>query len=369
MQTTIQRVQFPDDRRILMISDLHGHTSGLRALLEEAGFSEQDVLVIVGDFVEKGPESLQTIRYVMELSRKHTVYPLMGNVDLWRVECLFSDDPAVQLDMVAYSLKALKWWSSSFLGELCEELGVALSMEMDTQAVFSRIRTHFEKELSFLSHLPTILETQRMIFVHGGIPHERLDELEGTPAHPLMKRDHFMEEGLSFQKYVVVGHWPVALYSQSHPCSNPVIDRTRHIISLDGGCGVKSDGQLNLLSIPCWQSEAFEYRTWNSLPVITALEAQEASADYGYIRWGDHQVEVLESMGDKARILHHGREMLVPSDFLWEDKGRIYCDDYTDYRLPVSPGDRLSLLRTLPNGCYVKKDGMTGWYMGRYQSE
>ena len=117
MQTTVQRVQFPDNRRILMISDLHGHASGLRVLLEEAHFSEQDVLVIVGDLVEKGPENLQTIRYVMELCRKYTVYPVMGNVDLWRVECLLSDDPDVQLGMVKYSLNGgrVRFWKKCAL--------------------------------------------------------------------------------------------------------------------------------------------------------------------------------------------------------------------------------------------------------------
>lgn len=103
--------------------------------------------------------------------------------------------------------------------------------------------------------------------------------------------------------------------------------------------------------------------------MITALDEQEASAGCGYIRWGDHYVQVLEQMGEMARILHHDREVLVPSDFLWEDKGQSCCEDYTDYRLPVKPGERLSLIRTLPNGCYVKKAGMTGWYTGRYRSE
>jgi hypothetical protein len=42
MQTVIQRVQFPDKRRILMVSDLHGHASGLRALLEKGGYKEEN---------------------------------------------------------------------------------------------------------------------------------------------------------------------------------------------------------------------------------------------------------------------------------------------------------------------------------------
>jgi len=367
MKTSVQRVQFPDERRILMISDVHGHADGLKTLLERACFSTDDVLVIVGDYVEKGPESLNTVRCVMELCRTHTVYPLMGNVDLWRLQCLLSDDPAIQRGAVQYALNAREWWGSSFLGEMYGECGFSLETEHDTQSVFPVLRERFAEEIAFLKNLPTILETQRLIFVHGGIPHERLHELEGTESRPMMKRDHFMDEGLSFEKYVVVGHWPAALYSVSRPCCNPLIDRERRILSIDGGCGVRSDGQLNLVAIPDWRSDAFEFLTWNPLPEITALDEQEASADFCYIRWGEDPVEVLESRDGMARIMRQGREMEVPEAFLWEEKGKTYCSNYTDYRLRVSPGDRLSLIRTAPCGCYVKKGGHIGWYMGRYQ--
>jgi len=366
---SIRHAEFPEERRVLMISDLHGHADGLQTLLKRAHFCERDILVIVGDYVEKGPNSLKTVRYVMELCQQYTVYPLMGNVDQWRLQCLFSDDPAVQRDMVQYSLKAKEWWGGSFLGEMYEECGFSLQEPHDTQIVFLAIRERFAKELTFLKNLPTMLKTQHMIFVHGGIPHERLHELEGTPSHPLLKRDHFMDEGLSFEKYVVVGHWPTALYTASRPCGNPIIDRDRHILSLDGGCGVRSDGQLNLVCIPSGQPDAFETLTWNPLPEITALDAQDASTDFCYIRWGEDHVEVLESKDGMSRIRHQGREMDVPDAFLWESDGRTYCSNYTDYCLQVSPGDRLSLIRTASCGCYVKKDGYTGWYKGRYQSE
>lgn len=367
MKTTIQRVSLPDDRRILVISDVHGHASGLRSVLEKAGFCEQDVLIIVGDLVEKGPESLEVIRLVMELCRRYTVYPLMGNVDLWRTEMLLSMDETLQMNLVRYSLKAKKWWGISFLEELCAEIGETVSENMDTQEVFARLRTHFAAEFAFLSGLPTVLETQNMLFVHGGIPHEQLDQLEDGDAYPLLKCDAFYHQGQHFSKYVVVGHWPVVLYSTGFPCANPLIDRERRIICLDGGCGMKDDGQLNLLSIPDWRSEDFSWYTWDDLPVITAMEEQPASQESGYIHWGDHQVELLEIRGDAARIRHHGREMEVPAEYVTEKEGQHFCNDTTDYCLPVSAGDRLSLIMEWPgHGCYVKKNGASGWYKGNY---
>lgn len=369
MQTTIQRVTLPERRRILMCSDLHGHADGLRTVLRQANFSKEDVLVLVGDYIEKGPQSLETLRLVMRLCREYTVYPLLGNVDLWRMERILSDDPEMQQSLLRYSLKAQQWWKTSFLGELCAEIGVALTAELDPQTVYPRLREHFAAEFAFLMGLPTVLETQRMIFVHGGLPHEDLAALEGTDCFPLLKMDAFWTRGLAFQKYVVVGHWPATLYRTKRPCSDPILDRERHIICLDGGCGLKDEGQLNLLALPSWDADlqAVTLYRWDGLPRITALDAQPPSEDSGYIHWGDHQVALLETAGENARVLHHGREMTVPAGFLQQKDGRTFCSDVTDYHLPVAPGDTLRLVYQLPQGCYVKKGGVTGWYFGRWE--
>ena len=68
-------------RRVVAVSDIHGNLPFLRGVLDKARFSPDDVLVIVGDLLEKGENSLDTLRYVMELQKDHTVYTLCGNCD------------------------------------------------------------------------------------------------------------------------------------------------------------------------------------------------------------------------------------------------------------------------------------------------
>ena len=36
----------------------------------------------------------------------------------------------------------------------------------------------------------------------------------------------------------------------------------------------------------------------------------------------------------------------------------------TDYRPAVAPGDELSVVRVTDRGCWIKKDGVSGWYDG-----
>ena len=128
------------------------------------------------------------------------------------------------------------------------------------------------------------------------------------------------------------------------------------------------DGQLNALIIPDVYGNTLDYTWYDSLERVTALDAQEASPDPLNIRWSDSVVEVLAEEGDCLLCRHpsSGRELWLPRDFVsvWRD-GKTHTEDATDYRLPVSPGDTLSLVRKTQRGCLVKKNGMTGWYYGQ----
>ena len=73
--------EFAAGRRILAVSDIHGNLPFFRGLLQKVRFTPEDILVLDGDMLEKGRDSLALLRYLMELSRTHTVYPICGNCD------------------------------------------------------------------------------------------------------------------------------------------------------------------------------------------------------------------------------------------------------------------------------------------------
>lgn len=88
MKIRTEQLEIPQGRRLLVTSDIHGHISLLQRLLERAVFSDGDMLFILGDIIEKGPQSLETLRFVMRLAEQENVTVLMGNVDLSRVQML-----------------------------------------------------------------------------------------------------------------------------------------------------------------------------------------------------------------------------------------------------------------------------------------
>ena len=379
---TVIRPAIEPGRRVIAVSDIHGSLSFLKGLLERVALTPDDVLILVGDLLEKGQDSLATLRYVMELQKQYTVYPLCGNCDY--IDRAFLEGQAVvggtfvqwmmngsgtsDVDEGLWPILGY-WRERSTLIQMGLELGLPMPRQAeDLPALRSALLDRFPGETAFLMNLPHILEAGNFIFVHGGIPRE--DALDELDAYSCMKNDDFLGQGLSFRKWVVVGHWPVTLYNPGIQCCAPIIDRERHIASIDGGCVLKLDGQLNALIIPDINGNRLDFTYYDGLEPVTALDAQEASPDPVNIRWSDSVVEVLEEDGDCVRVRHpsSGRELWLPRDFVarWRD-GEIHTEDATDYRLGVAPGDTLHLVRETQRGCLVKKDSVTGWYYGRIE--
>lgn len=358
----VRPLELPPDRRVLAVSDIHGNLPFLKGLLKKAKFSHKDILIILGDILERNVGSLDTLRYVMELSERYTVYTVLGNCDHLVVNFADGRD---ELSDEFYHRKWLRLGERSILVQMARLAGVALDSPADYPAARAAIREQFRAELDFLRGLPHILVNENYLFVHGGVPREeRLEELN---AYGCMKNDDFLGQGHSFRRWVIVGHWPVTLYRGDIASAKPMIDRDRHIISIDGGCSLKWDGQLNALILPPTPDGEFSYVSYDGFPEQTALDGQRASADSLNIRYGHSRVEILARGEELCRCRHSesGRELDILTEYLWERDGETFCEDSTDYCLPVSVGERLAVVRKISDRALCKKDGVTGWYFGR----
>lgn len=351
---------FSPGQRIIAVSDIHGNLPFFQALMDQVRLTPRDALVLVGDMLEKGKDSLALLRLLMELSKTHQLYPLCGNCD-GLVLRFFQTDV---LDGRFFSFY-LPQHPESTLRQLAREGG--FEQLEDLPRLRRDLRRAYPEILAWLEGLPTILETEHLVFVHGGVP--SLSHMEELERWICMKNDDFLGQGLSFDKWVIVGHWPVTLYDPHVPSAAPIFLPERKIISIDGGCVLKLDGQLNALIIPSEESEDFTWTAWDGLPTAVALDGQEASTDSVNIRWGRSALELLER-GEETSLCRHlesGRVLPILNQYLRTGPKGLWCEDSTDYRLPVRPGDRLTLVARGKEGALCKKDGVTGWYYGRLE--
>lgn len=358
-KASVFRPDVPSGRRILAVSDVHGNLEYFKGLLDKVCFSRDDILILLGDIMEKGPESLTLLRYIMDLSRHFTVWPLEGNCDGWHKIFTRRDD-----EMAVHVREYMNRRPEALLSQMCAEVGFPVTPSMDTAAMRSILAENFRDEFDFLASMPTIIDTPNYTFVHGGLPEGDIDDLA---AFACMKNDNFMNQGRRFDKWCIVGHWPVMLYGDNITCANPIIDRESRIISIDGGCVLKDDGQLNALVIPFDGSEDFSYIAYDSLPKRTVITPQSRSDRSYYIRWGDNRVRVIER-GEEFSLCEHvrtGYQMYILTKYLYGDSVYCKCNDCTDYILPLREGDTVSVTEETSRGFLVKHNGVSGWYFGK----
>lgn len=70
-------------RRTLFVGDVHGCNDELGALLKKAGWTRDDLLVLVGDLTAKGPDSAGVVARAMELN----ALAVLGNHDAHVLDC------------------------------------------------------------------------------------------------------------------------------------------------------------------------------------------------------------------------------------------------------------------------------------------
>lgn len=65
-----------EESMIYAMSDIHGQYEQFLTLLEQIGIRKEDTLYILGDVVDRGPEPMKILKYMMAHSN---IIPIIGN--------------------------------------------------------------------------------------------------------------------------------------------------------------------------------------------------------------------------------------------------------------------------------------------------
>lgn len=72
--------------RHLAIGDIHGCFTALTELAEFVRFRDDDVIITLGDHVDRGANSCAVIDWLLQLDRDHTLIPLKGNHEVMMLQ-------------------------------------------------------------------------------------------------------------------------------------------------------------------------------------------------------------------------------------------------------------------------------------------
>jgi len=114
------------------IGDIQGCYQPLRCLLDKIEFNpQQDTLWIAGDLINRGPESLQALRYLYSI--RHAVIAVLGNHDLHLLSRAFVNGRASKQDTLDDILHApdrdelLDWLRHLNIIHVDQQLGFAMT--------------------------------------------------------------------------------------------------------------------------------------------------------------------------------------------------------------------------------------------------
>lgn len=365
-KTKIRKINIPTDKRLIFVSDIHGDINSLKQGLLDINFSKDDYLFIIGDIYEKGDfkENLQTVRYVMDLSKNNpNVFPMAGNCD----EVFRFILPKKEEKKFLYYTNVKK---RSIINDIADEMGYELSMDMNVEDYVKTISRQYNELFEFMDSLDDVIFiNDKIVLVHGGI-----DDINNIPEYSLslLKYDRFYELSKPQEKLMIVGHYPTRNYRSDIACVNPIFDFRKRIISIDGGNHVVKGGQINFVCLESLDSMSFNYKYIDHYPkfIMKHNVDYEKPVHEANIVFGQNEVEVLDTDLDFNFIRHLSSNtfMWVHNSFVYQDQisKKYYCFDGTNQFISVKENDEISIIKKAMPYSLIKKNGYIGLIETKY---
>jgi len=213
--------------RTLVIGDIHGCFTALRTLIESLELRSDDLIITLGDYIDRGMKSKEVVDYLIQLKSMYNVITLKGNH-----EALLDKARDTRMDR-------LTWTNAGGLSTL-------LSYEVTNPNSIP------PDHLDFLLGGEKYFETDTHIFVHGGLlPDVDLEDQNEDDLFWIRIRDQKPHKS---EKVIVCGHTP----QRDH-----LIKDIGYALCID--THVFANGWLTCLDVGSgfyWQAnEAGEFRT------------------------------------------------------------------------------------------------------------
>ncbi|MBS2016270.1 MAG: serine/threonine protein phosphatase [Deltaproteobacteria bacterium] len=175
----------PSHGRIIAIGDVHGCADELRALIQQLPLERDTLVVFLGDYIDRGPDSRGVVDTVLELEQYCSVVCLLGNHELMLREYLAGTDPRLIARFIYNG-------GSATLASYADHDGVVVMSE-EHRAFFDKLPYHY-------------IEGD-FCFVHAGLPAapEEIDIDKHGEEMVWMRRRAYMPEP-NYSKIIVHGH-------------------------------------------------------------------------------------------------------------------------------------------------------------------
>lgn len=203
--------------RLFAIGDIHGCFEQLREMLEgKIRVEKEDKIILLGDYIDRGPEIRRTIDYIIQLkSEGYNLITLRGNHEMMMLHAISTGD-----------LSAWFWNGGE---STVASFGASKPWKLDTSYMqFFEGLTWYHGEGSYL-------------FVHAGF--DNFDPFNNRNAM-IWTRNEVYTNPLLSDKIIIHGHSPINVQQ----CIEGV-NSDNHVINIDTGCVYDDPGYRTLTAI------------------------------------------------------------------------------------------------------------------------
>jgi serine/threonine protein phosphatase 1 len=224
--------------RRLVIGDVHGCLKTFRTLLEDRiHLTRKDTLFLVGDLIDRGPDSNGVMDYVMNLSE-----------DNYRVQTIRGNHEEMMLAAVSDQMNLPVWIYNGAEASL-HSFGTDTDHYPDTPLPDLIPRRY----LDFAGRLDYFIELEDVFIVHAGFNFSLDDPFRDTQSM-IWSREMLYDPVKARGKKIIHGHTPVPL----EMIYSSVSGKNSELINIDGGCVYSGySGLGNLVGIDLDSRELF----------------------------------------------------------------------------------------------------------------
>lgn len=211
--------------KIYALSDIHGYIDLLQEKMKKVDLSGNNKLIFLGDYIDRGPSSKETLEYVLDLQKQYPnqVIALKGNHEEMFLEWIdgLSDISYLQTD---HDLQTIRTFlTEEQLADVDKKCNSSKQYDIN-RIVIQYVQQNNRALIEWIKGLPVYHETENQIFVHAGIDEEAGEYWNyAIDAHYCMSK--FPPTTGYFHKDIIAGHTGTSFF---------VSDKDFHGIYFDG---------------------------------------------------------------------------------------------------------------------------------------
>lgn len=243
--------------RTIFITDIHSEFTKFEKLLKRANYTEEDLLILGGDYFDRGAESAKMAKWLEDNYEKENIILLRGNHDHALIDLLKGKTDIDSylgimhmikhngLDKTLFDLVGL----NIYLLKLKQHQNYSFNMKKLSEDINQR----FPKLLQALESTKFYYEDEKAIFTHAKLPEDyktRSDKAwerttwENSDFWAHSKKWKAYRKGNNINKPIYIGHWALSNFPEWDG-ETPIEINGIHFC--DGAMGWKYDGTYAII--------------------------------------------------------------------------------------------------------------------------